>query len=178
MGKGEIARYEQFLLFPQCFQKASGASKGVIVWEWVNTFTNKPEFFTLGKGEFALNEQFFYSQNVFYPLGELSAIFIKLKSCHLQTITVWKNLKFVIWERVNPLPDDEILEWSKLRQSADNNFEFDVNSRKFSKLVKNTVKNIARHEQFLLFPQCFQKACFPGASKGVIVWDWVNTVCT
>ena len=38
MGKGEIARYEQFLLFPQCFQKAcfSGASKGVIVWEWVN----------------------------------------------------------------------------------------------------------------------------------------------
>ena len=37
MGKGEIARYEQFLLFPQCFQKARfpGASKGVIVWEWV-----------------------------------------------------------------------------------------------------------------------------------------------
>ena len=37
MGKGEIARYEQFLLFPQCFQKAClpGASKGVIVWEWV-----------------------------------------------------------------------------------------------------------------------------------------------
>ena len=34
--KGEIARYEQFLLFPQCFLKAcSGASKGVIVWEWV-----------------------------------------------------------------------------------------------------------------------------------------------
>ena len=22
VGKGEIARYEQFLLFPQCFQKA------------------------------------------------------------------------------------------------------------------------------------------------------------
>ena len=38
VGKGEIARYEQFLLFPKCFQKASfpGASKGVIVWEWVN----------------------------------------------------------------------------------------------------------------------------------------------
>ena len=33
---------------------------------------------------------------------------------------------------------------------------------------------IARHEQFLLFPQCFQKACFPGASKGVTVWEWVN----
>ena len=33
---------------------------------------------------------------------------------------------------------------------------------------------IARYEQLLLFPQCFQKACFPGASKGVIVWEWVK----
>ena len=33
---------------------------------------------------------------------------------------------------------------------------------------------IACYEQFLLFPQCFQKACFPEASKGVIVWEWVN----
>ena len=35
---------------------------------------------------------------------------------------------------------------------------------------------IARKEQFLLFLQCFQKACFPGASEGVIVWEWVNTI--
>ena len=33
---------------------------------------------------------------------------------------------------------------------------------------------IAHYEQFLLFPQCFQKACFPGASKGVTEWEWVN----
>ena len=35
--KGEIARYEQFLLLPQYFQNAClpGVSKGVIVWEWV-----------------------------------------------------------------------------------------------------------------------------------------------
>ena len=31
-----------------------------------------------------------------------------------------------------------------------------------------------RYEQFLLFQQCFQKACFLGASKGVIVWEWFN----
>ena len=24
------------------------------------------------------------------------------------------------------------------------------------------------------FSQCFQKACFLGASKGVIVWEWVK----
>ena len=35
---------------------------------------------------------------------------------------------------------------------------------------------IARYEQFLLFTQCFQKACFPGSSKGVIVWEWVKRV--
>ena len=59
---------------------------------------------------------------------------------------------------------------------ADDNFKFDENGRKLFKLVENTVgkKEIARYKQFLLFPQCFQKACFPGASKGVIVCEWVN----
>ena len=36
---------------------------------------------------------------------------------------------------------------------------------------------IARYEQFLIFPQCFQKTCFPEASKGVIVWEWVIVLC-
>ena len=45
-----------------------------------------------------------------------------------------------------------------------------------SKWVEKTVGKgeIARCEQFLLFPQCFQTACFPGASKGVVVWEWVK----
>ena len=40
--------------------------------------------------------------------------------------------------------------------------------------LNNTVGKgeIAHYEQFLLFPQFFQKACFPGASKGVIVWEY------
>ena len=33
---------------------------------------------------------------------------------------------------------------------------------------------IACYEQVFLFPQCFQNTCFPGASKGVIVWEWVK----
>ena len=59
---------------------------------------------------------------------------------------------------------------------SDDNLKFDENRRKFSKRVENTVGKgeIAHYEQFLLFPQCFQKACFPGASRGVIVWEWVN----
>ena len=77
---------------------------------------------------------------------------------------------------LNPLPDDKILDSSKLKEFADDNFKLDENGRKLSKQVENTVGKgeIARYEQFLLFPQCFQKACFPGASKGVIVWEWVN----
>ena len=50
------------------------------------------------------------------------------------------------------------------------------NGKKLSKQVEITCGKgeIARFEQFLLFPQCFQKASFPGTSKSVIVWEWVN----
>ena len=46
----------------------------------------------------------------------------------------------------------------KLKQSADDNFEFDENSKKFSKWMENTVDKgeIARYEQFLLYAQCYQ----------------------
>ena len=69
-----------------------------------------------------------------------------------------------------------ILDSSKLKEFADDNFKFGENGRKLSKWVENTVVKgeIARYEQFLLFPQCFQKVCFPGVSKGVIVWEWVK----
>ena len=30
------------------------------------------------------------------------------------------------------------------------------------------------YKQFLLFPQCFQKASFPDLSKGVIEWERVD----
>ena len=75
-----------------------------------------------------------------------------------------------------PFPKRQILESSKLKEFADDDFKFDENGRKLSKRVENTVGKgeIARYEQFLFFPQCFQKACFPGASKGVIVWEWVK----
>ena len=39
----------------------------------------------------------------------------------------------------NPLPVNKILDRSKLKQSADDNFKFDDNSRKFYKRVENTV---------------------------------------
>ena len=81
----------------------------------------------------------------------------------------------IVWEW-EPITRRQILDWSKLKQSADDNFEFDENTRKLSKQVENTVGTgeIACCEQFLLYPQCFQTACFPGASKGVTVWEGYN----
>ena len=79
---------------------------------------------------------------------------------------------------INSLPDNKIFYSSKLKEFADDNFKFDENGRKLFKQVENTVGKgeIARYEQFLLFPHCFQKVCFPGVSKGVIVWEWVNSL--
>ena len=55
----------------------------------------------------------------------------------------------------------QLLNSSKLKEFADENFKIDENGRKFSEQVENTVvkEEIARYEQFLLFPHCFQKTC-------------------
>ena len=60
-----------------------------------------------------------------------------------------------------PFPKRQILDCAKLKEFAYNNFKSDENGRKFFKWIENTVGNeeIARYEQFLLFPQCFQKTC-------------------
>ena len=135
MGKGEIARYEQFLLFPQCFQKACfpGMSKGVVVWEWVNnpfqnTFGKEENVCTCfsltmqltlpqtspcfnmsgvqvfentsGKGEIACQEQFLLFSQCFLPFWITFCQFHKIQNCRLQTLSVWKSLKFFIWDRV------------------------------------------------------------------------------
>ena len=49
----------------------------------------------------------------------------------------------------------------KLTEFADDNFKVDENDEKFYKRIENTVGKgeIARDEQFLLFPQCFHKTC-------------------
>ena len=47
------------------------------------------------------------------------------------------------------------------QNERDDNFKFGENCRKLLQWVENTVgkEEIARYEQFLLFPQCFQKNC-------------------
>ena len=55
----------------------------------------------------------------------------------------------------------QILDSSKLKEFADDNFQLNENGRKLSKHVENTEekREIACNEQFILFPWCFQKIC-------------------
>ena len=69
------------------------------------------------------------------------------------------SVEFLLESLYQPFPKQQILDSSKLTEFADDNFKFDKNGRNVSKRVENTVGKgeIARNEQFLLFPHCFQK---------------------
>ena len=117
---------------------------------------------TVEKGEIARNKQFLLSHSVFYPFGWTFNHFHQIWNCHLQTLSVWKSLKFVVWEWVNyPFPKRQNFDSSKLKEFAGNNLKLNKNSREFSRRVENTAGKgeIACYGQFLLFPQCFQKVC-------------------
>ena len=58
------------------------------------------------------------SHNVFYPIREFSAIFIKPEIVVCKH-SVWTSLKFVIWEKVNALPNDKFLDCSILKAFTD-----------------------------------------------------------
>ena len=62
-----------------------------------------------------------------------------------------------------------MLDSSKLKKFADNNFQFDEGGGKFLKTVKNTAGKgeIASNKQFLPFPQFFQETCFGLFGKGL-----------
>ena len=64
----------------------------------------------------------------------------------------------------------------KLKEFADDNFNFDENGRKFSKRVENTVGKgeIARYEQFLHFPVFSKDLYYRHVKKTGLVWKRFN----
>ena len=125
MGKGEIARYEQFLLFPQCFQKACfpGASKGVIVWEWVNTVT----------GDLGLTFIRKTISNFSWPAGKsrmlLEDTHLQRPVLHVRLETGVSSMRVLNFNTVphrtsnKSLPNDKFVDWSKLKAIADDKFD-------------------------------------------------------
>ena len=77
--------------------------------------------------------------------------------CHLAKFQVSQNGITLRFEQ--PFPIRQILGSSKLTELAGSNFKFDENGRRFTKWVENNVGKgeIAREEQFLFFPHCFQR---------------------
>ena len=69
------------------------------------------------------------------------------------------NSYWCIFSIIILFPKQENLDSSKLKEFADDNLKFNENGKKFLKWIENNVGKgeIARYEQFLLFPQCFQK---------------------
>ena len=59
--------------------------------------------------------------------------------CRLQSVSNWTSLKFCHLVMGEPFPKQQILDSSKLKEFADNNFEFVENSKKFSKGVEHTM---------------------------------------
>ena len=64
-----------------------------------------------------------------------------------------RSFHSLIADGINPLPNNKILDLSKLKEFAEENFEFDKNGRKFSKRAENILEKgeIARNEQFFIF---------------------------
>ena len=79
----------------------------------------------VGKGENASNWHFLHFPDI---LSEISPL--------QQNIT--DNLQMI---SINPFPNNNILNWSKLKEFADDNFKFYENGGNFFKWVENTVEN-------------------------------------
>ena len=112
VGKGQIARNEQFLLFPQCF---------ITIWR------------------------------TFY--------FHEIRNCHLQSLSVWKRLKFVVWKRVNPLPNYNNLDVPKMKAFADDK----LNVARMMNFLLDREENTGKRRKCWLqalstFPSVFSKA--------------------
>ena len=113
--KGDIALNEQYLLFPQCFlpfweilchcykignfrlQTLSVWNRlKFVVWKRVNPFLNKPWFLRVCR-TILLKALWEKEKLCFLLFWRTFCHFHQTcQNCHLQTLSVWKSLKFVV----------------------------------------------------------------------------------
>ena len=72
------------------------------------------------KGEIARNKQFLLFPQRFLPVWRTFCYFHPIWNCRLQTLSNWKSLKFVVWERVQKLKamDCLVKSYSRTKQAA------------------------------------------------------------
>ena len=66
-------------------------------WRHLTPLGNKPFENTVGKGEIARYEQFLLFPQCFLPIWITFCHFRQIWNCRLQTLSLWKSLKFVVW---------------------------------------------------------------------------------
>ena len=140
---------------------------------------------TVGKGGIFHYEQFLLFPQCFLPFWRTLRHFHQIWKCCLQTLSVWKGLKFVVWERVNSLPNDKILTLIKFKAFADDKFTvtkmmisvydtFTVTKWWFQSLIgKKTLweKEKMLVTSILAFSKMFSNALCSGVLK---TWDCVE----
>ena len=126
-----------FVKGPELFMKLSLAVQNwfcasTILW-WlivINTFPNKPFFLRICSTSLLKTGKMRYCSHwgilpfstvvsTLFVFENYGCHFHQIKNWCLQTLSVWKSLKFVILEKVNPLLNDKNLNCSKLKQIAD-----------------------------------------------------------
>ena len=155
-----------------------------LVFSHITSFTNKPWFLCVcctsllktlwEKKKLLLTSNFSFSHSVFFSFGELSVIFHQNQNCCLQTLSVWKSLKFDVWERVKFLctnnsnstpafrlekclfPKRQIFHSSKLKEFAEDN------SKLNEKVLHKGTKHCGKRRNCLLqaiypFPTVFSR---------------------
>ena len=72
---------------------------------------------TMGKGEIAHNKQFLLFPQCFLPIWKTFHHFHQIWNCRLQTLSIWKSLKFVVWERVKLFvaTESSVVEWQSIQ---------------------------------------------------------------
>ena len=147
MGKGEIARYKQFLLSHIVFNTLR------FVWERV---IGDDALFNLVAFPLVWERSQWFCKNFVYN----KAIYQNKSGCIRA-----EALTYLI-----PTRQKFQLDQTKLKAFADDK----SNITKMIISVFDRAENTVGKEIALLFPQCFQTATFPDPSKDVMVWEWVK----
>ena len=100
-------------------------------------------------GWLSCNEQFLFFPQCFLSFWMTLCYFCQIWNCRLQTVSVWKSLKFVVWERINIMIPCNIM---------------------FFHNVFKLVHAISICSYWQSLHDCFQNCVFEIFSEGLYIW--------
>ena len=139
---------------------ASQTSPGLYV-----SFENTAE-----KGKIAYNRQFLLFPQCFLPIWRKFCHFHQIWKFRLQTLSIWKSLKFVIWERVkNLLTHYQTTNFRLFQTERVCRRQFQI-WRKWQKAIQTDRKHCGKRRNCSLraispFPTVFSNGLFPRGVK-------------